>query len=136
MKTFLASILVAGLLGACGGGGGNPGECSGSAQLCADAGAGPGGGGGGSVVQIFTRSGTGDASFQLPADVRRLRIRGTSAAASQNFVVSIGGSFAVNTPIGSAQTPPTFDAEVAVSGGSTVEITQADGITWSVEQVP
>jgi hypothetical protein len=139
MRSFLASVLVAILLCACGGGGGNPGQCSGSPQFCAEFGDGTGGsgtGGGGSVTPLFTRSGTGDAVFDLPTGVTRVRIRGTFAGTSLNFVVRIAGSVAVNTPIGTAQTPPAFDGEVPVAAGSTVEIIGATGITWSIEQLP
>jgi hypothetical protein len=149
MKAFLAPVLVAIFLSACGGGGGNPGTCSGSAQVCADAGGGSGGtvdtggtgstdgtGGttdGNSVAQVFSRSGFGSASFQLPADVTRLRIRGSFDGATQVFIVRIGGTEVVHTLIGTAENPSVFNSDLTVRGGSTLEMVDADGISWSVQ---
>jgi hypothetical protein len=138
MKALLASLFVAMLLWGCGGGGGDAGACSGSPEYCAEFadGAESGTGGGlGPVSLAFTKSGTGDMVFDLPANVTRLRIKATFSGAFQTFFVDIGGTPVVRTAVGSSQTPPSFDGTFGGPGGATVEIFGATGVEWVVTQV-
>lgn len=138
MKAPLAWLLAATLLSACGGGGGNPGTCSGSPQYCAEFApdsttATPSATTG--VVGLFTKSGSGAAVFNLPADVTRLRVQATHAGAGQNFVVAVADQVLVNEVIGTAQIPPAFDGTYLVTGGAKVEVRNATGIAWTFTQV-
>lgn len=142
-KSFGICILLTLFLFGCGGGGGNPGTCSGSAIYCAEA-AGSGGGtsgntGGSSVpVTLFTKSGTGDTVFEIPARVIRIRIEGsvTVASNSSNFIVHIADKSVVNEIIGASRNPATFDGTYLLTGGGTVEIKSSSGVSWTFTEVP
>ena len=142
MKTFFwvcffSPILF--LLG-CGGGGGNPGECSGSPVYCAEFASTDGTsytdatGGGSTQAGLFSKTGTGDTVFTIPANVTRLRIQGSYAGVNSNFIVWVGDSLPVNTTIGTTQSPPAFDGTYLVTGGSTVEIKNSSGVNWTITQ--
>jgi hypothetical protein len=138
MKAILASILVATLLWGCGGGGGDAGACSGSPEYCAqfaEEGAGQSGGTGAPVSLAFSKSGTGDAVFDLPLNVTRLRVQAKFNGAMQIFFVEIGGVPMIFTTVGSSQTPPTLDRTLVVRGGATVEISGSSGVEWVMTQV-
>jgi hypothetical protein len=141
MKTSLwTCILLAIFLAGCGGGG-NPGTCSGSPIYCAEA-AGSGGaatpgtpGGGSTPAELFTKSGSGDTVFDIPARVTRIRIQGTFTGVSSNFFVDIAGKSVVIETIGTSQNPVAFDATYLLTGGGTVEITSSSGVAWTFTEV-
>lgn len=143
MKNLWACLLFAIFLAGCGGGGGNPGTCSGSPQYCADIGGTGGGtpnpdGRGGSVDGVFTKSGTGDIVFDLPASVKRIRIQATYSATtptSANFIVGIAGSNVVNVVLGSSQSSTMFDGTYLIGGGGSVEISGSSGVSWTFSEI-
>ena len=142
MKTSIWACLLASALClfGCGGGGGRDGDCSGSAEYCAQY-APPAGtsaaGTGGSITPTggFTKTGTGDAVFTIPADVTRIRIQGAYAGDSSSFIVWVGDSLPVNKTIGTSQSPSTFDGTYLATGGDTVEIKNSNGVNWTITQV-
>jgi hypothetical protein len=131
MKAILASIFVATLLWGCGGGGGNPGTCSGSPQYCAENAEDltP-------VPPAFTTTGTGAGSFTLPSAVTRLRIEATHNGTAQSLTVRIGGALVVNELLGTAINPERFVGTYLVTGGATVEIIGSAGVNWFATEVP
>jgi hypothetical protein len=129
-------VLLTMLLPGCGGGGGNPGTCHGSAEVCSASGDSTGSGTtAGSIAQLFSSSGIGDRVLALPSNVTRVRIQASFSGTAQNFVVKANGNPLVNAVVGTSVNPSTFDATFSVQGGSTVEIAGSDGVSWSVEQV-
>jgi hypothetical protein len=142
MKNSLwTCILITIFLVGCGGGGGNPGTCSGSAIYCAEnvAGAGgaatPGTTGGSTSTDLFTKSGSGDAVFDIPARVTRIRIQGTSNATISTFFVDIAGKSVVIASLGTTQNPVAFDGTYVLAGGGTVAITGSNGVSWTFTEV-
>jgi len=143
MKTFIWVCIFSPIffLVSCGGGGGNPGECSGSPVYCAEfastEGAVTSGSTGGSTVVAgsFSKTGTGDMVFEIPASVTRIRIQGSYADNSSFFVVKVAGSLLVNELIGTDWSSTTFDGTYLVTGGGTVEITKSSGVDWTITQV-
>lgn len=139
-KTFWACIFLVMFLFGCGGGGGNPGTCSGSPVYCAEAGvAGPSGsgttGGSSTPAGLFTKSGTGNTIFEIPASVTRVRIQGSFTGNSSNFMVQIDGKSVVNVIIGASQNPTTSDGTYLLTGGGKVEITGSSGVSWTFTEV-
>lgn len=135
-----ACLLSAALLPGCGGGGGDPGECSGSAELCAEFGAVAGAPASNPAplpAAVWAgNSGTGDAVFDIPTSVTRIRIQGAAIGPDANFVVAIGGANKINTTLGPTQVPTAFDGEFQLSAGGTVEITQSSGVSWRFSEIP
>jgi hypothetical protein len=138
MKTaFWIYIFSAAFLFGCGGGGGNPGVCSGSAIYCADA-AGVGGAGAISTstpLTLFAKSGIGDTTFDLPARVTRVRIQGNFNGATSNFIVKISGQLVVNEILGTSKNALTSDGTYLLPGGGPVEIINSNGVSWSFTEV-
>jgi len=142
MKTFIWACILSMVffLTACGGGGGRSGECSGSAEYCAEYASSSGesaSGTGTSVTPIggFTKTGTGDTVFTLPENVTRIRIQGSYAGESSFFVVRVAGSLLVNELIGTTWPSSTFDGTYLVTGGRNLEITNSNGVNWIITQV-
>ena len=133
-KSLWACILLTLFLFGCGGGGGTPGTGSGG-QSNSGTGTGTGTGTGNAIPGLFTKSGTGDTVFELPANVTRIRIQGTYTANSSNFIVKIAGSNIVNEILGNAQNAVAFDGVYLLAGGGTVEITKSSGVSWTFTEV-
>lgn len=145
MKTsFWACLLVATLLAGCGGGGDNAGQCSGSIEYCtefaANSGTGSitadGAGGSATSVGAFSKSGTGNAVFDIPASVKKIHIQGASTGTDTDFVVRIDGMLVVSAAIGPTKTPSSYDGEQVLFAGGTVQITQSSGVTWKFTEIP
>lgn len=85
--------------------------------------------------ELFTRSGTGDNVFDMPADVARVRIVGTYPGFSSNFIVRIGGRLIVNELLGTGWSTTRYDGTLLTGGGGTVAITNSSGVAWSFEEV-
>jgi hypothetical protein len=142
MKTSIwACILsIVFLLIGCGGGGGRSGDCSGSTEYCAEyapSSGVSGSGTGGSVTPAggFAKSGTGDTVFTIPADVTRIRIQGNYEGYVSNFFVKVADTSLVIATIGTSKSPTFFDGTYLVTGGSTVEISNSNGVNWTITQV-
>ncbi len=136
--SFWIYVFSTTILFGCGGGGGNPGVCSGSGLYCADA-AGTSSvgtiGSGTTATPLFSKSGNGDAVFDLPARVTRIRIQGNLNANSSNFIVKIAGQLVVNEIIEISSNVRTFDGTYLLVGGGTVEITGSSGVSWTFTEV-
>jgi hypothetical protein len=83
---------------------------------------------------LFTKSGTGDTVFDLPASVARVTITADFPHNSSNFIVYIGGRLIVNELVGYAWNAPHFEGTYLVSGG-TVEIKNSSAVDWSFAEV-
>ena len=125
-KSLWACILLTLLLFGCGGGGGIPGTGSGDKS---DPGTGT------PVPGLFTKSGTGDTVFELPANVTRIRIQGTYTSNSSPFTVKIAGSLVVAEVIGTGQNAVASDGTYLLAGGGTVQITGSSGVSWTFTEV-
>jgi hypothetical protein len=133
MKTiFWIALLFSALLAGCGGGGGNPGTCIASELTCASVQpSSPGTPG----TDVFQQKGTGDNSFTLPTTVTRVRIQASTGASAANFIVNIAGQPVVNQLLGTSTGSTSFDGSYLVPGGSTVEISNSAGVTWTVTEL-
>ncbi|MBL0422815.1 hypothetical protein JI739_20940 [Ramlibacter sp. AW1] len=138
MRNFAVLVALAVVLSACGGGGGNPGQCLGSPAYCAEHASGSSGGGGtdgGLTDAVFTRSGTGDTVFDLPTGVSRLRIEASYGGSVSNFIVQVDNNLVVNVLIGESQDSTTFSGTYAVEGGAQLAITNSTGVAWTMTEV-
>lgn len=87
---------------------------------------------------IWTQSGTGDAVFDMPTSVVRVRIQGTPTTSCQNFIVRIGGrASTVNVILGtcSVADAPSLDSTYLTGGGGVVQITSSTGIRWTFTEI-
>lgn len=93
--------------------------------------------GGGTLtgVPIFTKSGTGDTVFDIPAHVTRIRITASYFASSSNFIVMIAGNLVVNELLGTFWGQTTFQGTYLIGGGGTVQITSSSGVGWVFTEV-
>ena len=83
---------------------------------------------------LFTRSGTGNNVFDIPTTVQRIRIVGTFAGRTSNFIVTIAGKLVVNDLVGTDWNLTVDDGTYATSGG-TVQITNSTGVAWTFTEV-
>jgi hypothetical protein len=84
---------------------------------------------------LFTKSGSGDTVFDIPARVTRIHVEGTFAGASSNFIVKVAGSNIVNEIIGTSRNPVAFAGDYVLAGGGTVEITSSSGVSWTFTEI-
>jgi hypothetical protein len=84
-------------------------------------------------IPVFSKSGTGDQVFDLPAYVTRLRIQASTNTSCQNFAVKVKGSLLVNIILGTCTVADarTIDNTYAISGGGTVQTEISTGINWT-----
>ena len=127
-------LLLAGglLLSSCGGGGSAAGECLYPLSSCARtevAGSGAGKSAG------YTKTGTGDNVFELPARSIKIRVQAEFAGTSSLFFVDVAGKSLIIELIGSSQTPAAFDGTYLLQNGGIVEITKSSGVSWSFTEV-
>jgi hypothetical protein len=85
-------------------------------------------------AEMWSRSGSGNTVFDLPASVSRLRIQGTwNQRDTSNFVVQISGRLVVNEIL---RTTITYDGiHLVPAGNRVVEITNSSAISWTLTQV-
>lgn len=142
MKTsLLACLFVATVLAGCGGGGDNAGVCSGSIEYCTEFAANSGAGGttaDGSATSVgaYSKSGTGDAVFDIPSNVTKIRIQAAAIGGGTNFIVRIDGLLIVNTVIGPTAVPTDYSGDHLIGSGGTVQITFSSGATWKFTEIP
>lgn len=143
MKTSIWACLLASALClfGCGGGGGRDGDCSGSAEYCAQyapaAAVSDSGATGNNTNQtgLFSKTGTGDAVFDIPAGVTRIRIQGSYPGTSANFIVGIAKKNVVNEIVGATRVPTAYDGVLKIAGGGAVVIANSGGVTWTFTEV-
>lgn len=128
---LILAALATSTLAGCGGGGGDPGRCI-FPVACTQVASPATPSAGGQTSSQFTRSGSGPASFTLPADVTTIRIQGQTASNSSNFIVYAGSSLVVNVIVGNSQIAAQHDGTYVVAGGASVNITNATGVEWTV----
>jgi hypothetical protein len=83
----------------------------------------------------WTRTGVGDAVFDMPTSIARVRIIGTYSGYSSNFIVKIGGRLIVNELLGIGWGTTRYDGTLLTGGGGVVAITNSSGVSWSFEEV-
>jgi len=88
-----------------------------------------------SVGGNFTKMGSGDTVFELPARSIRIRIQGTYQGTSTNFIVGVAGLNVVNEIIGTGRSPQSFDGTYDFPNGGKVEITNSSGVAWEFTEV-
>lgn len=82
----------------------------------------------------WSRSGTGDTVFDMPTNLPRVRITGTYASNSSNFVVYIASRLLVNELLGTGWGQTQFVGTYLTSGG-VVEIKLSSQVAWSFTEV-
>lgn len=82
----------------------------------------------------WRRTGTGANVFDMPTDLRRVRIQATYNGGGENFVVWVGDDLVVNTILGTRWPSTTYNGVHLVRGG-VVEVDHSEGVSWSITQV-
>lgn len=131
MRAFLVLLGLAFALTGCGGGD-SPGRCLFGPSACETTNPVIGGTGGTSPTTNFSQSGIGDTVFTLPASVGIVRIQATFSGTSSNFVVKVAENLIVNTIIGTTRNPSSHDGTYVVAAGGQVEISNSNGVSWTV----
>ncbi|MEO5733932.1 MAG: hypothetical protein ABIQ87_09585 [Rubrivivax sp.] len=85
---------------------------------------------------IFSKSGSGDQVFDLPGRAARYRVQASFPGASSNFIVRVAGSLAINSIIGTSQTPVSFDGIYVFPAGARVEVQNSSGVGWNFTESP
>jgi hypothetical protein len=91
-----------------------------------------------SPTPLFTASGIGDAVFDMPLAVARVRIQAQPTTSCQNFVVRIGGRASiVNVILGTCSVADarSLDSTYLTGGGGVVSITISTGVQWTITEV-
>lgn len=81
--------------------------------------------------------GTGPYVFDMPPSVSRVRITATYAGFCENFIVRVAGRGVVNEILGTCSVADSvnYDGTHLVTGGGTVEVREASGISWRMVEV-
>jgi predicted phage tail protein len=97
---------------------------------------------GSAPTALFTRSGTGNTTFNIPATVATLRITGSYTLpfpSCQNFIVYISYHVLVNEVLGAPgcyqSVGPTIDRTKTTYGANDVTITGSSGVVWTLTEV-
>jgi hypothetical protein len=87
--------------------------------------------------RLWSVSGVGNAVFNMPSSVSRVRITGTFTGSSSNFVVFIDGRVFVHDIIGTSDTfgGRTVSDGVYPTRGGLVEVVISNGVSWTFTQV-
>lgn len=88
--------------------------------------------------QLFTQTGVGDNVFTIPAYVTRVRVDGSFQGSCQNFIVNANNRLLINVIIGTcsvADTRSPFSGTYAISGATSIAITNSTGIAWTFTEV-
>lgn len=86
----------------------------------------------------WSRTGVGDATFDMPLDVVGVRLIGVSTAACQPFTVRIATRPPlVDVVLGTCPgaVGPRYDQVLATGSGGAVSITNATAVSWSFEEI-
>ena len=83
---------------------------------------------------LYTRTGTGNDVFDMPTNANRVRITGTYAGNSSNFIVWIGGQLVVNELLGTSWNLTTYTGNHQVLGGA-VRIENSTGVAWTITEI-
>jgi hypothetical protein len=85
---------------------------------------------------IWTRSGKGNAVFDMPTYVSRVRITGTTSSSCQNFAVRVAGRLLVNVILGTCSIADSRNyTGTHLTTGGTVETVISTGIAWTFTEV-
>jgi hypothetical protein len=82
----------------------------------------------------WLRAGTGADVFDMPTDLRRVRIEAVYSGGGENFVVWVGNDLVVNTILGTRWPSTTYSGVHLVEGG-VVRVELSQGVSWSITQV-
>lgn len=86
-------------------------------------------------LPLFTKTGTSDFVFDMPAYISRVRITGTYTKHSSNFIVYIGGRLIVNELLGTGWGTTKYDGTLLTGGGGVVAIEKSSGVAWTLAEV-
>lgn len=85
---------------------------------------------------LYVQSGVGNNAFNLPAQVRRLRIQGRYSGFSSNFIVWCGSQLVVNELLGTGWGPTTYDGTHQLqTAGCLLEFRSSTGVSWTLTEV-
>ncbi len=82
----------------------------------------------------WRRTGAGANVFDMPTDLRRVRIEAVYNGLSENFVVWVDNDLVVNTILGTLWPSTTYSGVHLVTGG-VVRVEFSQGVSWSITQV-
>jgi hypothetical protein len=82
----------------------------------------------------WRRQGTGANVFDMPTDLRRVRIEAVYTGGGENFVVWVDNDLVVNTILGTRWPSTTYSGVHLVHGG-VVQVEYSEGVRWSITQV-
>ena len=116
----------------CGGGGSAAGDCLYPLSSCARA---TDTGSSTNPTSGYSKSGTGDDVFELPARSMKIRVQAETSGSTSTFFVDVAGKSLIIEIIGSSQTPTAFDGTYLLQNGGVVEITKSSGVKWSFTEV-
>lgn len=85
---------------------------------------------------LFFRSGRGDDVFKLPPDPGPIHIHASYAGDGSNFIVHLDGRAWINEILGTRWDSTVYDGTLLPHGGTTVEITDSSGVSWSFAESP
>jgi hypothetical protein len=85
---------------------------------------------------LFSKSGRGDDVFDLPPDPGPMHIHAAYSGDSSNFIVYLNGRPWINEVIGTQWDSTVYDGTLLPHGGTTVEITDSSGVSWSFAERP
>lgn len=85
---------------------------------------------------LYSQSGVGNNVFNLPPQVRRLRIQGRYTSSSSNFIVWCGTQLVVNELLGTFWGPTSYDGTHQIqSAGCLLEFRSSTGVSWTLTEV-
>lgn len=82
----------------------------------------------------WRRAGAGANVFDMPTDLRRVRVEAAFTGGGENFVVWVDDDLVVNTILGTRWPSTTYSGVHLVRGG-VVQVEHSEGVSWSITQV-
>jgi hypothetical protein len=84
----------------------------------------------------FTRSGTGNAAFDMPTDVARIRVTGTYTGHSSNFIIWVNNQLIVNELLGTGWPSTSYSGTHQLpAGGGVTRVENSTGVAWTITEV-
>ena len=82
---------------------------------------------------LFSRGGTGNTVFDMPAYVNRVKVVANTPSSCQNFIVRRNGVSFINVILGTCAVADvrTYEGIHLVTGGGVIEIVSSEGVNWA-----